>query len=350
MANKHFIDTIPLLLLLGAFLLSGCQGQSSKSPFGATGAPSSLMVILPDSLDSPELRDSISGAFARPVFVLPQNEPMQDLMFTPEANFTAMFRSLRNILFVSIDHTVYTRPSVSIVRDHYTTGQLIIHAKAESLESFYTLLRVRGPQLSKYVYNEELKRWGNLLQQTYSSAFAKLVEQNIPGITVNIPAELEYTNVGEDFLWASNMDQRRRMDFVLYSFPYQDAHTFTLDYLIHKRDSVMAANIHGAYPGSYITTEKKVKPSFRGFTYKGGYRAEIRGLWAMVNDMMGGPFVMHAVLDGTQTRVIVAEALVYAPSEKKRNLMLYNESALYTLRPAGSDFVTHTFAEDDEEE
>lgn len=162
---------------------------------------------------------------------------------------------------------------------------------------------------------------------------------------MNVPAEMDYIETGKDFVWTSNMDQRKRMDIVVYTFPYRDKNTFTVDYLIHKRDSVMAANIKGQYEGSYMSTEKGVKPSFDGFEDRGAYTAEVRGLWAMEGDMMGGPFVMHAVVDSGGKRVVVCEAFVYAPGEKKRNLLLYPEAALWTMRPAGSDFKTHTFEE-----
>lgn len=344
---KRIIITVATLLLV---MSAGCDGGKSKNPFGAGGSPSSMAVVLPDSLDSPQLRDSIRAAFGRPVEILPQNEPMQDIMFTTHKHFTSMYRSLRNILYVSIDHTMYTQPSVGVSRNDYAEGQIIMHAKAESVESMYKLLRIRGEQLSKMVYREEVKRWGYLLEQTYSSKMARLVEDSIKHVTINVPAEMEYLQTGKDFVWASNMDQNKRMDVVVYTFPYLDKNTFTLDYLIHKRDSVMAVNVKGQYEGSYMTTEKRVTPVFRSFTLNDAYRAEIRGLWSMENDMMGGPFVMHAVLDGMTQRVIVAEAFVYAPGEKKRNLMLYAESALPTLRPAGSDFRTHKFEETDKEE
>lgn len=345
----RYIEVVGMSLLLMTGLL-GCKDGNSKNPFGAGGAPSSLAVVLPDSLDTSELRDSIRTAFGQPVQILPQKEPMQDIMFTTHKNFTSMYRSLRNILYVSIDHTMYTQPSVGISRDDYAKGQIIMHAKSESVESFYKLLRLRGNMLSKMVYNEEIKRWGYLLERTYSSKMAKLVEDSIKHVTINAPVEMEYLQTGKDFVWGSNMDQNKRMDIVVYTFPYRDTNTFSLDYLVHKRDSVMAANVKGQYEGSYMTTEKRVTPRFKGMTHNDAYRAEIRGLWSMENDMMGGPFVMHAVLDGMTQRVIVAEAFIYAPGDKKRNLMLYAESALYTLRPAGSNFETHKFDNADETE
>ena len=346
--KKITTSGVALALLVSVFV-SSCGGQKESNPFGATGAPSSLVVVLPDSLFNPSVKDSVRAAFASPVFVLPQVEPMQDLLFTPESKFTSMFSAMRNILMVTVDPALYTRPSVNVVRDHFATGQVILHARSESLESLYTLLRVRGKQLSKFLYKEEIKRWGDILEGTYSSKFAKVVEDSIGGVTMNVPAEMDYIETGKDFVWTSNMDQRKRMDIVVYTFPYRDKNTFTVDYLIHKRDSVMAANVKGQYEGSYMSTEKGVKPSFDGFEDRGAYTVEVRGLWVMEGDMMGGPFVMHAVVDSGGKRVVVCEAFVYAPGEKKRNLLLYPEAALWTLRPAGSDFKTHGFEQAEED-
>ena len=53
----------------------------------------------------------------------------------------------------------------------------------------------------------------------------------------------------------------------------------------------------------------------------------------MEGDAMGGPFVSHAVIDSVRGRTLVAETFVYAPGEKKRNIMKRMEAVLYTLSP-----------------
>mgnify|MGYP002233495855 FL=1 len=50
---------------------------------------------------------------------------------------------------------------------------------------------------------------------------------------------------------------------VVYSFPYVSGRTFTLDYLVAMRDSVLGEHIQGAFPGSYMTT-KAFYPLLRG--------------------------------------------------------------------------------------
>ncbi|MDO5035859.1 MAG: DUF4837 family protein [Porphyromonas sp.] len=348
MSNKRYSKPLTmiatlLLLALTAGSLSSCKGGGkSRNPLGASGRPLSLMVVLPDQYDSEALRDSVRRAFSQALPILPQPEPALDVMFTTHSRFTSMFRSQRNILYISIDPERYTGPSISVSRNDYALGQILLHAKAESEESVYTILRLRNDSMIRTVFDEEVERRLVVLNETFSSAFARAVEEQVGGVTVNAPVELEFIQTGDHFVWGSNMAQENRMDFVVYSFPFRDKETFTRDYLIHKRDSVLGRQIKGQFPGSRMMTETMLMPVFSAKEYKGAYRAELRGLWAMTNDMMGGPFVMHAIVKGDKSEVVVAEAFVYNPSGKKRNLLLYDESALYTLRLEGADYWSHS--------
>ena len=136
---------------------------------------------------------------------------------------------------------------------------------------------------------------------------------------------------GKDFLWASTNRATADMNFVMYSYPYTDKDTFTKDYFIHKRDSVMKANIPGEREGMYMATDSMFV-DVEDIVVKGEYAQEARGLWEMEGDMMGGPFVSHARVDRANGRVVVVEAFIYSPDKLKRNLMRQMEASLYTLR------------------
>lgn len=346
MSKKSYIYVVVSIVTL--FFLFGCNSKRSNKAgglFGATGKPLDMIVLLPDNYDSKELRDSVSKAFGEPVDILPQNEPIVTTMFTAHSNFNSMFKTMRNVLYVSIDPDMYTKPTISVSRDEYISGQLFIHAKAESLDSFYRLLKERGRYLSDMIYQEEIARTVPSYESTYSSKIAKEVENTIPGWTINVSNNIAYSNIQQDFIWASDMGQPGRSDLIIYSFPYEGPESFSVENLIAQRDKVLQMYVKGQYENSHMTTEKRVTPKVNKIQYKGRERIELRGLWAMVGDMMGGPFVMHAMLDNDGKRVVVAEASVYNPAGKKRNMMLYSESALYTFRPAGTDFNTHQLVE-----
>ena len=130
---------------------------------------------------------------------------------------------------------------------------------------------------------------------------------------------------------ATNYPGERR-DVVVYSVTYNDINAFTAESIIARRDSIMRLKMPGEYPETYMTTAKSVKPEYRQFNVNGKFVAELRGLWEVKGDMMGGPFVSHTRLDEVNQRVITAEIFVFAPEKKKRNTLRRLESSLYTLR------------------
>lgn len=329
-----------LVLVLGGLFLSGCGKQKKSATgglFGASGSPMEMVAVLPLEFDSPSLRDSIKAAFGHPMPILPQAEPMVKVMTTTEANFTQMFKSMRNVLYISIDPELYTRPSVGLSRDQYADGQLIIHAKAESLQAFYKLLSQRGEYLSELIHDEEMKRISASFETTYSSKLAGLVKENIGGWTINATNLMKYTNTDDHFVWASDQGEKGRTDMMIYTYPLETVGSLEPSHIIAMRDSVLQRNVKGQYEGSFMTTEKRIEPKVRKIEYNGIQRVELRGLWAMKGDMMGGPYVLHAIPDAARGRVIVAEVSIFNPGGPKKNLMVYAESQLYTLRPVDEE-------------
>lgn len=327
------------LFIAWCLLFAGCNNKSSKgSLFGATGQPLETVVVIPDGYDTPTLREKVSKALGAPMSILPQEEPLLSLMFVSEQNFSQMFKSMRNVLFLTIDSTQYTRPSVGVSRDVYASGQLLLHARAADLDGLYKLLDKRGDELGRIVHREELRRISMNFEKTYSSNVAKLVEETIDGYTINVTNNLEFTSVAEDFVWASDQGQKGRTDLLVYTYPYEGLESLEASRIIAARDSVLRRHVPGSFEGSYMVTEARIDPVVRAYKYGGNDGVELRGLWRMEGDMMGGPYVLHAFKDESNHRVVVSEVLVYNPGGKKKKLMLVAEAQLCTLRPINTSF------------
>jgi hypothetical protein len=98
------------------------------------------------------------------------------------------------------------------------------------------------------------------------------------------------------------------------------------------RDSVLKVNVPGPSEGSYMATEVQFhKPLYREFMYEGRYCAELRGLWRVEGDIMGGPFVSRSYYDEKNQQIVTAEVFVYAPQHKKRNKIRQMESILRSV-------------------
>lgn len=326
-------------MIISVFTSCG-RSKGKQTPFEASGRALQLVAVLPDEYNTDEFKANIKEVFAGPIGILPQDEPACDMMYTTHSGFDKLFKIFRNILYIDINDQRYTRVGLHITRDEFAGNQLIVTAKAPTLESMKEMLTTQKQYLSDLFYKEELTRSRNLLAHTYSSKMAKMVEDSIGGVTANPLEEIKYVTGKRGFVWGSTQNPRGRIDIVVYDFPYTDPNTFTANYLVRKRDSVMMENIHGEFADSYMTTEKRLPQRFTAFEQDGIYRGEMRGLWQMEGDMMGGPYVMHAVVDEANARVVVIEAFVFAPSKEKRNLLLLGESVLYTLRPVNTEVST----------
>ena len=89
--------------------------------------------------------------------------------------------------------------------------------------------------------------------------------------------------------------------------------------------------MQGEKEGQYMVTERHAIGE-KHKNGKDGYIYEVRGLWEMENDMMGGPFISYSQVDTEKNLVVVVEGFVYAPKKDKRELIREMEASLMTLK------------------
>ena len=76
----------------------------------------------------------------------------------------------------------------------------------------------------------------------------------------------------------------------------------------HSRtQSETGKKVPGPLDNTYMTTTL-IEPSFRWVDYNNREFVEIRGLWDVKNDFMGGPFVCHCFFDRENKNIVVLEA------------------------------------------
>ena len=130
-----------------------------------------------------------------------------------------------------------------------------------------------------------------------------------------------------------------RKDIIVYSYPYTAQEQFSNESIIEMRNAVLGQLVTAQVEGSHMGTEFKhfppethSVPALRD-TIGGFYAMETRGLWKIEDgEAMGGPFVSLTRLDQVNSRVVTAEAFLFAAGQKKRNAMRQLEAILYTLK------------------
>lgn len=321
---KHF--TIFLSIIASALLLVSCNGMGSF--LAASSAANEVLVIMDEDMWEGEAGRALYDVLNSPAKGLPQREPnFKILQITPE-NFTSTFKMARNIIIPNISN-VYTTSKISSEIDKYAVGQVIMTINSPDSISFSSFVTQNESSIVDYFVNKELERNADWLKKEMGDPRSRV--QQVFGIDMYFPKGIINETEDTDFYWATNNAGRGRQDIVIYQFPYTSAAVFEKDSLITLRDSVLGKHITGSFDSKMATATRVYDPDYRKIEIDGTFRAELRGLWEMTNDMMGGPFVMHAFVNENTNKVIVVETYIYAPENNKRNLMRNLESALYTI-------------------
>lgn len=316
-----------LLVLMGA-----CGSGSVMTR--ATGFAYEVVVVMDQKAWDSEAGQLLKGDLTSAVPGLSQSEPALKVTYATPSDFNGLLTYVRNILIVNIDPALYTKVTLGSVRNRWAQGQLVLTLNAPSTEALTEYLEANKNVVTDVFVKEEMNRAIGQLQKSYSGVVMDQLKKNLD-VELNAPENMTFYKDTTDFFWASNNANTGRTDLIVYTFPYTDPETFTADYLVAKRDSVLKANLPGSFPGSYMATESRFGVDYKPITVNGQYSGEMRGLWKMVGDMMGGPFVSHVRLDEKNNRVVVAEGFVYAPETDKRNFIRRIEAALHTLRLPG---------------
>ena len=296
----------------------------------ASGLPYEMLVVMDDEQWERPLGRAVFNVLDSDVPGLPQSErSFRITRVDPSGMNSNMFRIMRNIIKVDIQK-IYTQPKFKFARDVYSYPQMVMTLQAPDEASLAQYVEDNAQSILDFFTKSEMNREINNLREKHNPVVSQLA-QELLGVDVWVPYEVNKYKKGKDFLWASTNTGKKDMSIVLYSYPYTDANTFTLEYFLNKRDSVMKVNIPGGPEGSYMTTQRDYV-YVKDATVHGKYAQVARGLWRVQGDRMGGPFVSHSRVDEVNGRVIVAEAFVYAPESLKRDLIRRMEAALYTLQ------------------
>lgn len=321
-----------LCMFLMSALFVACGNGKKKSMFTPTSSGRAyeiLVVIDQDMWERPAGR-ALFDVLDSDVPGLPQSERSFRIMYTAPSNYDATLKIIRNIIVVEVNKDLYTQPKFKSAQNVYSAPQSILTIQAPDEKTFGEFVTKNKQVIIDYFTHAEMNRQIAVLENKHNDYVTTKVKSMFD-CDVWVPGELTATKQGDNFFWAGTNAATGDQNFVIYSYPYTDKNTFTKEYFVHKRDSVMKINIPGAREGMYMMTDS-LMTEVRPISVQGEYALEARGLWRVKGDFMGGPFVSHVRLDRANQRIIVSEIFVYSPDKLKRNLVRQMEASLYTLK------------------
>jgi hypothetical protein len=319
------------LFLTAIVLLSSCGGERSPMLPNVTGSAGQVVVVINASVWEADAGRQLGRILGSEHPALPQAEPMFDIVRIAHAAFSNIFKTHRNIIVVNISQQ-YSDTRMSIRRNVWARPQILFEINAPDAERLYAFLRNQERRIVDELHDAELSRVKEYNRLYENRALREQLGKHFD-LSIVFPPGYSIFVDSADFAWIGfhPSAQERMQGVLVYQYEYQDPETFTREFLVKKRNEFLRQYIAGPSPGSYMTTEMQITPVFTEYRKNDRYFAELRGLWKVENDFMGGPFISLTTLDEERNRVITVEGFVYAPGEKKRNLLRQVEGIINTL-------------------
>ncbi|HOU67052.1 MAG TPA: DUF4837 family protein [Paludibacteraceae bacterium] len=329
--NLLFMGLVSLLLIsCGGGNGKGKRRSSSLLP-SVTGTAFDVLVVGSQAYWKDTVGRALFDVLNQDMPGFFQSEPLFNIIFLKEPDFNGVMRPVRNIIFFDIDDAVYTQGKISYFKDRWASPQSIVRIAAPNKEEFLKVLSEKKDEMISYLVDAERKRSTSFYTKYSNRTLANKLKKALD-VDMVVPSHIDKSRIEKDFIWMSNANIDMTQNIVVYAYPYNRKDDFKLKNLLAKRDSVMKKYIAGPTDGSYMTTEYRCDPYYREMTdEKGRYVVEIRGLWRVEGDVMGGPFVSRSYYDEKRGRVLTTETYLYGPNKKKRNIIRQLEAMIRTV-------------------
>lgn len=334
-----------LSLSFSLFFFSSCEeGQesdSSRSPYlpSYIGQAGEIAVIIDTELWESSVGDSIRKTLQAPIPLMPAYEQMFDLYQHPPHQFNKVLKPFRNVLFVDIEDNInYQQPKVEVLKERYAKDQMMIKIGAKTKAEFHEAFSKKADQIVRYYNDAELERAIKYFKRFNEARVVEQIQEK-QDYEIMVPNQSDLLENRKDFVWVSRDMSRNKggrmhdvqQGILIYEYPYVDDSTFTKDYLLNVRDSILKENVPGPVDSSWMSTSYFYDPVLRPINLNDEYAAEIRGLWRVENAFMGGPFISVTKVDEARGKVVTAEGYVFAPKFDKREYLREMEAVVKSL-------------------
>ena len=223
--------------------------------------------------------------------------------------------------------------SVKLARDKWAQNQLLIYLYGNSMENVKTAIAERYQAIINQIRDFEREA---LEKQTYITGENKLLSKQVQdtlGVAIRLPDQMQLAKISKDLAWLRMETPKASSSIIITRQSYTDQEQLSKEGLIEYRNQLTKKHVQGEKPGTYVVINDQDLPVLYGSVKLGrqnGY--EIRGIWEMNGDFLGGPFVTYAILGPNLDSLYIVDIFVYAPGEDKRELLQTLEHIVSTLK------------------
>ncbi len=322
---KKFLLAIALIVSV----LSGCTHKKALLPT-ISGKAGEVIVVTTKGDWEGAVGGAVRDLLTAECPYLPQSEPLYTLInVTPQA-FTKIFQIHRNIVFININSDV-TEPGYIYKTDMWAQPQCVLVINAPDAETAVSVINDNSKLILSALEQAERDRIITNSKRFEERPLANAVKE-VMGGSPHFPTGYVLKKRTSNFVWIAYETTHVMQGFLIYKYPaVGNEAEYTIESIIAVRNEMLKQNVPGMFENTYMTTNEVASPGIEYVRYKGRAFAEVRGLWEVYNDYMGGPFVSHTFYSKDGSELICVEGFVYAPKYDKRHYLRQVESIIYSF-------------------
>ncbi|MFI3304361.1 MAG: DUF4837 family protein [Rikenellaceae bacterium] len=320
-----FLSVVALIAVVSCDALH----TAADNKVNSQGAPYELIIVC----DQPEwegaLGDTLRSVFTAEIPYLTQKEPIFDVLRVTERGFTNLVTRHRNIFKTLIVPTIDSA-SVVVQYDLTASPQIVLTLQGGSQEAITKCLSENRAQIVAALEGAERDRAIEYAQKFNVKSLETLIKEKFL-FDMKVPAGYTLRNDGDNFLWMSYEYPTASQGVVIYSYPAVDGVKSLNEADLLAARNKFVSKIPGPVEGSYMTTFDEYTPDYRIYRLGGRIWAEMRGLWEVEGDFMGGPFVSYSTLNTQTGEIVTIDCYVFSPKLGKRNFMRGVEHLIHNV-------------------
>lgn len=309
--------------------LFSCKEGEKVLP-GIVGAPNEILVVSSDKIWNSSMGDIIKNYFSNPLFGLPQDEATFKVLHIQPSNFERHLGKHRNVIQVQVGNYI-------------DSAQLLYQNGLKARDQQYFLLQAKDSAELIKLFGEKQSLIENMILQAeekrllegYTRFPAKKVValfKDKYGIEIKIPEGFHLNKESENFIWSSLETQKYSQGLIFFQDSLEDIAQFNTQIIVDRFNEVLKENVPGPIDSSWMALDMISPYSANQTILHENYAIQMRGLWYVENDFMAGPYVINAILDKPNKRIIYAMGYVYYPIEAKRNMVRRLEAIINSIK------------------
>ena len=309
------------IILFFLIITLSCSDNQQKLLPASSGNINNVSVVTSDELWDGAVGDIIRENFGRPIYGLPQIEPVFSLSHIPSKVFSGFATKSRTILKVDISE----KEGVFNFKNTYASPQRIIQITANSVDKIIEIINENLNSIYSTMYLNEIREKQRRISKNLNQTKAI---KNSTGLTLRFPSAYRVAKVDSNFVWIRRDIETGSIN--LFISRYNDKNNSPI---VKIRDSISKQHIPGPIENTFMSTDPIYTPSSQQISVRGKQILETRGLWEIKGQFMAGPFLNYRFESNTnQDEYIMLDGFVYSPGSSKREYVFELEAIMRSLK------------------